>query len=146
METTITKDILTDTGFSTWYEFHTGIFSSRFLSKTRYQYTFYNKGNKENEIELEVSPQMIEALAREEIQVILDKFSMKDPKELVDIMKSRQKGPDAKFTMEIVERTDKNEIVLKRYVLTLKMIERFLSPGSSFLIINGLCFPLRSTR
>jgi hypothetical protein len=129
METTITKDILAETGCTTWYEFHACIYSSRSLSNIRHQYVYY-KGNEEKEIELEVSPLMIEALGRKEIQVILDKFNLKGPKELADIVKSFHKGVDAKFTMEIVERTKENEIVLRRYVLTLRMIERFLTTGS----------------
>jgi hypothetical protein len=129
METTITKDILAETCFTTWYEFHTSIFESRSLSNIRHQYVYY-KGNEEKEIELEIAPLMIEALGREEIQVILDKFKLKGPKELADIVKSLHKGLNEKFTMEIVERTEENEIVLRRYVLTLRMVERFLTAGS----------------
>jgi len=129
MEMTITKDILTGTGFTTWYEFHASIFESSSLSNTRYKYVFH-KDIEEKQIELEVSPLMIEALGREEIQVIIDKCKMKNIRELADMAKSRDKGLDAKFTVEIVERTDKNEILLRRYVLTLRTIERFLTPGS----------------
>jgi hypothetical protein len=129
MEMTITKDILKETGFSTWYEFHVSIFNSRSVSNSSHHYVFH-RGTEEKQIELEVSPLMIEALGREEIQIILDKFNLKNPSELVDIVKSLHKGLDAKFTMEIVERTDKDEIVLKRYILTLRTIERFAIPVS----------------
>jgi hypothetical protein len=120
-----TADILKDTGFNTWYEFHAAIYDSNALSATRHEYVYY-KGTEERKIELPVSRNMILALAKAEIEIILEKFKIKDVKALFDLAEAEQKGLDARFTMELVERTKESQIILSRYHFTTRMIQGFL--------------------
>jgi len=124
---TITSDVLKDTGFNTWYEFYPAIYDTRPLGRLRYQHLYY-KGTEERQIELPVSQIMIQALGQAELELILEKFKIKDMKALYDRVTSEGRRLDTPLTMEIVERTKENRIVLNRYSLTPRMIQSFLTP------------------
>ena len=124
MNKIITKDVLKDTEYSTWYDFHASIFETTSTANDKHRYLFHVK-NKERNIELEVSPKMIEQLARLELQSILDKFDLKDPHALAELIKKGQKGLLEKFHLELVEKDEDGEIILNQYQLSLKIAESF---------------------
>jgi hypothetical protein len=123
IDKTITANLLTETGYTSWFDFVFHI-TGHTASKGRYTYSYTDRQGDKGEITLEVAKSLLERLALEEARLALRFIPVSSFAAFEKLVQDSQMRRDQeRYYIDVIVRNKENQIALKRLQYLIADIE-----------------------